>query len=252
MEKYFDINEQKLSIRCKLYCRDPHSIKKVVVFLHGFGGHKDNHACARFAEQTISKYKTTAVLVFDWPCHGSDARNKLSLADCDTYLTLVLDYIRRTWTTDEIYCYATSFGGYLVLKYITEHGSNPFRKIALRCPAIGIFRSMDQVILKPDDKLALEKGKDVAVGFDRLVKINKSFLEELKENDIREREFFDYADDILIIHGTNDEIIPFEEAESFSEDNVITLIPVEGADHRFRNPKQLDQAHSDILKFFFA
>ncbi len=251
MEKYFDINEQKLSIRCKVYCRDIHNIKRVVIFGHGFGGHKDNHACARFAEQTTSKYKTTAVMVFDWPCHGSDARNKLSLVDCDTYLTLVLDYVKKTWETDDIYYYGTSFGGYLVLKYLSEHG-NPFKKIALRCPAVSIYDSIVNTIMSDDDKIAIEKGKDVQIGFDRLVKINKNYLEELQENDIRERDYIDFADDILVIHGTEDEIIPYQDAVDFTDNNVIELITVEGADHRFRNPKQIDQAHADILKFFFA
>ncbi len=251
MEKYFDINEQKLSIRCKIYCRDIHNIKRIVVFGHGFGGHKDTRACARFAEQTISKYKTTAVLAFDWPCHGNDARNKLTLTDCDTYLTLVLAHIQKTWQTEDIYYYGTSFGGYLVLKYISEHGS-PFRKIALRCPAVSIYDSLMNTIMTEENKLLIEKGKDALVGFDRLVKINKSYLAELKANDIREREFLDFADDLLIIHGTEDEIIPYRDAVEFAENNVIELIAAEGADHRFRNPKQIDLAHAEILKFFFS
>ena len=249
MEKYFDINEQKFSIRCKLYCKDIHQIRRVILFGHGFGGHKDNKACARFAGQAISKYKDLAVLVFDWPCHGLDARNRLSLADCDAYLTIVLDYIRRTWTEEAIYCYATSFGGYLVLKYISEHG-NPFRKIALRCPAVSIYNSLLNTIMTAEDKILIEKGKDALVGFDRKVKINKAYLEELAANDIRERDYLDYADDLLIIHGSKDEIIPFEDVKTFAEDNVIEMLTAEGADHRFRNQQLIDQAHQDILKFF--
>ncbi len=251
MEKYFDINEQKLSIRCKIYCKDIHNIKKVILFGHGFGGHKDNQACARFADRVISKYKTTAVLVFDWPCHGKDARNKLSLVDCDTYLTIVLDYIKKTWKTEEIYYYGTSFGGYLVLKYISEHG-NPFQKIALRCPAVSIYDSLNNTIMTEENKIAIEKGKDALVGFDRLVKINKNYMEELKNNDIREREYIDFADDILILHGTADEIIPLDGVQEFAENNVIELITFDGVDHRFRNQQMLDQAHADILKFFFT
>ncbi len=251
MEKYFDINEQKLSVRCKVYCRDIHDIKRVVVFGHGFGGHKDTRACARFAEQTTSKYKTTAVLVFDWPCHGADARNKLRLEDCDTYLTLVLDHIRSAWGTDDICYYGTSFGGYLVLKYIHEHG-NPFRRIALRCPAVNNLDTLEENILTPENKRDLDRGKDVPVGFDRLVRIDRTYLDELAENDVRQWEFLDFADDLLIVQGTADEIVPFQEVAQFADDNVVELIAVEGADHRFRNPRQLDQAHADILKFFFA
>lgn len=249
MEKYFDINEQKLSVRCKIYCKDLRNIKKVVVFGHGFGGHKDNKAAARFAEQTIAKYKDAAVLTFDLPCHGQDARNRLSLTDCDTYISIVLDYIRKQYT-DEIYCYATSFGGYLMLKYISEHG-NPFKKVALRCPALCIHESLMNRIMVKEDHLQLAKGKDALVGFDRKVKLNQAFLDELRDNDVREREFIDYADDILLIHGTKDEIIPYEGTVEFAEANVIELVTVQNADHRFSNKPHLDQAHADILKFFF-
>lgn len=37
--------------------------------------------------------------------------------------------------------------------------------------------------------------------------IDKIFLEELKINDIGKLNFPDYADELMIIHGTEDEII---------------------------------------------
>ena len=121
MQKYFDINESGYSIRCKLYCNDVHAIKKAVIFGHGFGGHKDNKAAEKFAAKLISKHREFCVVTFNWPCHGDDARKNLLLGECDTYLTTVIEYVKREFHTDEIYGYATSFGGYLFLKYIAEH-----------------------------------------------------------------------------------------------------------------------------------
>ena len=72
----------------------------------------------------------------------------------------------------------------------------------------------------------------------------------MEQADIRRLDFLDYADDILIIHGTKDEIIPFEAAKEFSEQNVIELIEVEGADHRFQNPLHMDAAIAQIAAFF--
>ena len=43
---------------------------------------------------------------------------------------------------------------------------------------------------------------------------------------------------------------PLEEAKAFSEQNVIELIEVEGADHRFQNPACMDRAIASILAFF--
>ena len=249
MQKYFDINEQGCSIRCKLYCTDAHNVKRVIVFCHGFGGHKDNKAAETFANRAVAKRKGTAVIVFDWPCHGDDARKNLLLEDCDTYLTVVLDYAREHFGTDELYAYGTSFGGYILLKYLLDHG-NPFRKIALRCPAINMYDTLLGAVATDDDRAKIAAGKPVLVGFDRKVKIGKQFLDDLQQADIRSRDFFDFADDLLIIHGTADDIVPFEDSASFADDNVIELVAVEGADHRFRDPKKMDVAIARIIEFF--
>lgn len=249
MQKYFDINEQGCSIRCKLYCTDAHNVKRVIVFCHGFGGHKDNKAAETFANRAVAKRKGTAVIVFDWPCHGDDARKNLLLEDCDTYLTVVLDYAREHFGTDELYAYGTSFGGYILLKYLLDHG-NPFRKIALRCPAINMYDTLLGAVATDDDRAKIAAGKPVLVGFDRKVKIGKQFLDQLQQADIRSHDFFDFADDLLIIHGTADDIVPFEDSASFADDNVIELVAVEGADHRFRDPKKMDVAIARIIEFF--
>lgn len=84
MYKYFEINGGGHNIRCKLYCRDEKLIGRIVLFCHGFGGHKDNGAAEKFAMRAISKHKDIAVLTFNWPCHGDDVKKKLRLEDCMT------------------------------------------------------------------------------------------------------------------------------------------------------------------------
>ena len=249
MERYFEINERGHNIRCKIYCRDVHTVTSAVIFGHGFGGHKDNNAAARFAEKLTAKHKKSALITFDWPCHGDDVKKKLYLEDCGTYLELVVEYIRNRFGTDTLYAYGTSFGGYLFLKYISEKG-NPFRAIALRCPAVNIYESLLNTIMTAENRSALPKGKDVPVGFDRKVPVSMAFMEELKNNDIRQRDFLDYAEQMLILHGTNDEIIPYDEAYRFSDDQLIEFIPVEGADHRFRDPVKMDLSTKYILAHF--
>ena len=251
MEKYFDINRDGFSVRCKLYYEKGRETSRVVCFAHGFGGHKDTKAAERFAEHFMSKYKGSVVLTFDWPCHGKDALGKLRLEDCERYLTYVVEYIGENFPGADLFGYATSFGGYLYLRYIQKYG-NPFKKIALRCPAINMFESLSKRILTPENWVILEKGKDIDAGFDRKVKLDKQFMDELgsDESDIRKKDFLDFADDILIIHGDKDEIIPIMQSRSFAENNVIELIEVEGADHRFIDPKKMDFAISETMKFF--
>ena len=249
MHRYFEINENGHNIRCKIYCHDLKDIRRIVLFAHGLGGHKDNGAAEKFALRLVTKYKGSAMVTFDWPGHGEDVKKSFHLEDCMIYMRLVLEYIGQKYQTDEIYSYATSFGAYLTLKYISEHG-NPFKKTVLRCPAVDVYDVMTTTIISPNDYERLKKGKEVLVGFDRKVMIGMSLLEEMKANDIRQLDFIDYAEDILIIHGTEDEIVAFDVVRDFAENNVIEFVPIEGADHRFRNERKMEIAIKTILDFY--
>ena len=249
MEKYFEINKNGHNVRCKLYCGKNSDIEKAVLFGHGFAGHKDNGAAQKFAERLLSKYKGIALITFNLPCHGDDVKKKLTLPDCMTYIDIVVDYIKSELGVSEIYSYATSFGGYLVLKYITER-ENPFKKIALRCPAVNMAEVLTRSIMKDDELDKLLKGKNVQVGFDRKIEISRQFLSELEESDIQKINYLDYADDILILHGTKDEVVPIEAVRRFADDNLIEFIPVENADHRFQNPACMEIATKKVIDFF--
>lgn len=241
MVKYYDVNEPGHSIRCKIYCDQERGLQKVILCGHGFGGHKDNKAAERFANRVLSKFKNVGVITFNLPCHGDDVKKKLTLADCDTYITGILKDIRTRLGVEEIYLYATSFTGYLTFLYLHRHG-NPFRKIVLRCPAIRMYDSITKRIISESEMEKLQKGKEAEVGFDRKIKISRAFLEELQASDITQWDYLDYADDILILHGTKDEVIPFAEVHDFCEEKLIECIPIEKADHRFQDPKIMDRA----------
>ena len=249
MHRYFEINESGHNIRCKIYYQDLKNINRMVIFCHGFGGHKDNAAAEKFANRLISKYKGTAMVTFNWPCHGDDVKKKLCLEDCTTYLDLVIRHVNRQFAPQALYCYATSFGGYLTLRYISQHG-NPFRKIALRCPAVNMYDSITKTIMSSEDFDKLQAKKEILVGFDRKIPVSLSFLEELRVNDIQVIDYLDYAEDILILHGTADEVVSFDASFTFAENNLIEFIPVEGADHRFRDANKMEQAMKHILNFY--
>lgn len=248
MHKYFEINAKGSNIRCKLYHGAERTADKAIIFCTGFAGHKDNGAAQKFADMLLTR-KDTILVVFNWPAHGDDVKKKLTLEDCDAYLGLVIQEVRERYGVRELYAYATSFGGYLVLKYISEH-ENPFRRIVLRCPAVCMYDVLTRSIMKNDEFDKLAKGKDVQVGFDRKITVTRSLLEDIKANDIRRRDYLECAEDILILHGTADEIVPFEESQAFADDNLIEFIPVQGADHRFQNPAHMSLANKSAMAFF--
>ena len=248
-EKYFYINASGNSIHCKLYYVDRRAVKRVVLCAHGFSGHMDNRAVARFADYVLKKHKDVAVVIYNAPGHGDDVKKKLMLADCDAYITQVTAYIRESFKPEQLFVYANSFGGYQILKYIAEHG-DPFDKVALRCPAVNMYQVMTERIASPAEKKALARNKPIEVGFDRKIKITRSFLEELEAADITTWDFRPYAEDILIFHGTKDEIVPYAAAAAFAEKNGIRFVPVENADHRFVDPLKMDFVIKQITAFF--
>lgn len=249
LKKDFDVNIPGHCIRCKLYANELRGFRRVVLCGHGFGGHRGNRAMERYAERTLSKYKGTAVVVFDLPAHGDDVKKKLTLSDCDTYITAVTEYIRDSMHVSDIYVYATSFGAFLFLRYLQNHG-NPYRKLAFRCPAVRMYQVMQGSILQSGDMEKLEKGKDAMIGFDRKVRISSDFLKELEAAELWEQPFFDFADDIFLLHGTKDEIIPIAQVTEFADNNCIELLTVEKADHRFSDPNTMDLATQAVNRFF--
>ena len=247
--KYYEINRNGLNIRCKYYFEKGETVRRAVITGTGFGGHKDNKAVERYAEHVLKKHKDTAVVAFNWPCHGDDVKKKMALADCDAYLDSVIKDAAEKFPEAELYGYATSFGGYLFLKFIHDHG-DPFRKAALRCPAVNMYDVLTKAIIRNDEMDRLSKGKEVPVGFDRKIMVSPAFLDELLSEDIRAYDYLDYAEDLLILHGTKDEIVPFTDSQEFAEASLIEFIPVQNADHRFQDPKTMDEAIKRIQEFF--
>jgi hypothetical protein len=247
--KYFDLDNKLVNISCKLYYHDSQNVRTVVLFGHGLSGHKDNHAAERFAGRLIGETGDAAVLAFNWPGHGDDGQEVVSLSTCDKYIDALIEYIKETFAPEIIDVYATSFGGYLFLRYIAEHG-NPFQRIALRAPAVEIYEVMNHRILDSGEKERMREGKRISVGFDRKVQIEQTFLNELQMADLSIHDFRKWADNILILQGSADEVVPYESVSRFAEKNGIQFQLVEGADHRFTDVEKMDEAISQILNFF--
>ncbi len=244
----YTVSRSGYNVSCKLYYEDKKAIRSVVLFGHGFAGHKDNKAAERFAERALDKLRM-ATVTFNWPCHGDDVRKKLRLQDCDGYLAAVIEDIRERYGDPALYAYGTSFGAFLFLKYISEHGS-PFVKMALRCPALDLYRILTERIMSSEDLLRMEKGKEVAVGFDRKVPLDKTYLDEVRAVDLLHGDFTAYMDDVLILQGTRDEIVDADTIRRFTDDQLMELVAVENADHRFQDPRAMDEAIKAMVNFF--
>jgi len=249
MERDFEINQQGHNIRCRIYFNQMPSIKRIIVFCHGFGGNKDNASARKIAERALSKYKDIALVSFNWPGHGNDVKKKIVMDDCMDYLDIVISYCKNQLHAEKLYNSSVSFGAFMVLKYIREKG-NPFEKIVLRSAAISMGEALTNRILKNGDLEKLNKGKDVSAGFDKAIMIDKNFMDEIEKANPLNYEFIEFAEDILMIHGTADDLILKESVEKFADDNIIELVMVEGADHRFHDPKKYDVVLKKSFEFY--
>ena len=264
MEKYFNLSGADFDIRCKIYFSPSAqgilqeedglppvslSFSRVIVFCHGFAGHKDNRAAQLLSEKILERHSDTALVIFNWPAHGDDPHEYIVLKDCDKYLDTVVKFVQDTYHPEILDACATSFGAYLLLKYLADHGCSPFRRICLRCPAIVMHYVLTEVILPPEDLKTLSEGGHVFSGFDRLVEITPSFVEELKNEDIRKRDFSRFADRIRIVQGTKDELVPYREVVKFADRNGISCRLVEDADHRFLDPRKMDVVIETFMDF---
>lgn len=122
--------------------------------------------------------------------------------------------------------------------------------MALRCPAVNMRDVLTGTIMKNDELERILKGKNIQVGFDRKIEVNRQFLADLEKSDIQKKDYHGFAEDILILHGTKDEVVPFEAGQRFAENNLIEFIPVENADHRFQDPTCMEFATKKVLEFF--
>ncbi|MBQ7522140.1 MAG: prolyl oligopeptidase family serine peptidase, partial [Clostridia bacterium] len=155
---------------------------------------------------------------------------------------------RENFKAQQLYGCGTSFGGYLLLKYIAEN-DNPFTKIALRCPAVNMYETTTNALMVTENLKTIQKGKPVLLGFDRKVKVTKDFIDDLKKSDITQNNYHSYSDNMLIVQGNKDEVVSYEVVKTFAENNGIPLETVQNADHRFSDPKKADTAISLIISF---
>ena len=79
--------------------------------------------------------------------------------------------------------------------------------------------------------------------------LTPQLVESLRAADVREADFTPWCDDILILHGTKDEIVPIAGVEAFAEKNRIPFFPIENADHRFIDAGKMREAIVLIADF---
>lgn len=240
MKTYFQLKDNGLCINCKLYTASQ-TIKRVILFGHGFSGNKDNRTAQVLFEEISRSDQTSAMVTLDFPAHGDDTSGTLTVERCLQYISTVLNYIRAELKPDGIYGGGVSFGGYLMLRYIAEHG-NPFQKLVLRSPAVNMYHVLTKQLMCAEEVSRCLAGEVILVGSSNKVAVKRELIASLEKSDILNYPYKPFASDIYLVHGVDDAIVSFECVKQFAEANGIPYTAVEAAGHHFADPEKLNKA----------
>ena len=231
---YFSLKD-RYEIKCKLFLPEDGHVEHVVIGVHGFAGDQESSMLKKLA--TAICLRSSALLTFDFPAHGSSpvGEEMLTVRHCKEDLRTVLEYAAKEYPNAKKSIFATSFGGYITLLCADQLAGIP---LVLRAPAV----TMPKVLLENVLKISaaeFQKAGFIKCGFERPIQLPYSFYADLlAQNGIGSNQI---SSPILVIHGDRDDVVPLADVEAFaaSQSNVaLKIIP--GADHRFKNKGELE------------
>ena len=199
----------------------------LVILAHGFNGNFDKvEPYARaFAENGI------AACEFDFIGGGEGSRSEGSIRNMSVLteaadLNTVIDSLkqRKEFDPERVFLLGRSQGGF-VTAYIAEERPQDIRAMILLFPGFVISDEMREIAPNPEEIPETLELMGATIG--------RIYLEDAISVDIYEK-MGNYSGDVLIFHGTADNIVPI----SYSERAVTAfpsaeLVIIEGAGHGF-------------------
>ena len=245
MEQRLMIRSGDMEIPCLLCEPGYGKHRRIVLGVHGFGGSMHDAIQDSIAEEM--EMFGSVVLRFDFPAHGENEEDVLSLQGCVDTLLAVAQFARAEYPElDELCIFAADFGAYVTLCAMQELIGMPGHvRLVVQTPAV----RMEQTILNmmQVSPVTLEAMEWAVLKAPRPVGITYSFYEELVEN----HTMATYPIPFLILHGDCDECIPrgdIQQLHDLNERSKLVFIP--GADHGLRNPGAMDMV-LDLTRDWF-
>lgn len=229
MEQNFVIEKNFMQIPCRLCVPDCGEIRRVVLGVHGFGGSMEDEIQAGIAEEMELFYSAT--LRFDFPAHGINRCDDLTLRGCmDTLMAAAEEAKKRFPEVEDLCIFASGFGAYVTLICLEELVKLPGRvKLVVQTPSVRMHETLLSMMGTNRETLwAMEVQRTRSSK--RVKNITYRFYEELSEH----MAIVTYPIPMLILHGESDAYIRSEDIQSLhrlNEDSKLVIIP--GTSHRF-------------------
>lgn len=221
-------------------------INEIVVGVHGFAGDKESSVLIQLAKELNKQNK--ALISFDLPCHGENDNSKnLNLNECICSLKTIFKYVKQNYNGISVSVFATSFGGYLTLVYLSKN-IEILHKVILRAPAIHMGDILEKVILKEHNLSVFDLQKPANLGYSKPLFVDDKFLLDLKNMSLEKEKTINNF--IYILQGKKDDVVSYVDNEKFFDryyPNKHKIIYFENADHRFKNVGELERIIKETL-----
>ena len=232
MEQNLTITNGGRMTPCILREPDIGKPRRVVLGVHGIGGSKADQIQVSIAEEM--ELFGSAVLRFDFPAHGDNEEEILSLHGCVDTLLDVADFAAQRYPDLQDLCiFATGFGAYVTMTAMQDLVELPFRvRLVVQTPSLRMdqsvlnFTHVSPVTLEAME-MVLFKTSRRHIGFFH------SFYEECRDNPA----FATYPIPMLILHGQYDDYVPMADIQQLRDLNDRSkLVIIPGASHQFLEP----------------
>ncbi|MCL2437008.1 MAG: alpha/beta hydrolase [Clostridiales bacterium] len=210
----------------------------VCVIIHGFGSSKNSVTATMMLEELPRA--GIGAIAFDLPAHGESEVDgaSLRLFNCLEDLEAVESRARALAPQAEIVYFASSFGAYIALIYLSQKKQGKPRAF-LRSPAVNMPEILSQG-LTPELRARLETtgelilDKDV-YGYARDLKLTQGFFDDLQGHDVFTL-WREGMATLYMVHGEADETVLLSDVQSFARRFHVPLTIVPDGDHQLSMP----------------
>ena len=245
MEKIYIKNRTQFDIPADIVLSKEN--RAILIIVHGFASSKESPTCKRLEE--IMPQNGISTIAIDFPNHGENKNSDLTIKSCLDLIEDTENYIKSRFPNIPIYMFASSFGAFLALLYMTEKKSS-VKKLFLRCTAVNMKKILFDSTEPDEWKELKQSGFIINSHFLRPVRLSLDFYNEIEKYDLFK--IFSKPKDISLkmVHGDCDQIASYEEAVKFSKQFGIELETIQGSDHVFSKKEYSDVVFNLAEKFF--
>lgn len=244
MERYFTLSNGPMRVPCKIYEPDFGALHRCILGVHGFGAGKNTEILASLSEEM--SFFGAATVTFDFPAHGENPSDELSLEGCIETLLYTAQWTHNRYPDLDFCVFASGFGAYVTLIAIDQLEELVGKvRLVLQTPNLRMSETLLNMTRMSEAQL-LETGH-ATLNAERKFDITYDFYKQVRNYTA----LTIYDMPMLLVHGEKDEFLPLEDMMNFRRINSgCKLVVIPGAGHQFLEPGAWDMV-VDLTRDWF-